>query len=73
MTHDHRLLAGVGRLVQVTPSGDVITRLGDAPYCATATNSCAPGGPPQVTLFQLLDCTTEICVFHVTPSVRVPR
>ena len=52
-------------MVQVMPSGLVMTRLA-VPLAATATNFCCPAGPPQVTEYQLL--FGEVRVVHAMPS-----
>ena len=57
------------RLVQVIPSGEVITRL-PVPELDTATNNSAPAGPPYVTEFhEILKGTGRLV--HVIPSGEV--
>ena len=60
------LSAGEVCVVQVIPSGLVLTRL-PVPLPATATNFCCPVGPPHVTEYQVLSAE-ELRMVQVTPS-----
>ena len=62
---EYQLRFGEVCVVQVMPSGLVMTRLPVPPD--TATNFSCPVGPPHVTEVQLLS-VGEVCVAHVMPS-----
>ena len=53
-------------MVQVMPSGLVITRF-PVPLLATATNFSCPAGPPHVTALQELSAA-DVCVVQVMHS-----
>jgi hypothetical protein len=65
VTERQLLLAAEVRLVQVMPFTEVMTRL-PIPDCATATNSCAPEGPPYTTETYWLSAA-EVRIVQVTP------
>ena len=68
VTDNQMLSAAEVWLVQVMPSGLVITRL-PLPEAATATNVSCPVGPPHVTDNQSLSAA-EVWLVQVMPSAR---